>query len=53
MGALPKIDEMLEWGIVKVGDTIVAKGWKLLKNDNVEVNGEELSMHKWLKDLFG
>ena len=55
--ALPKIDEMLEWGVVKAGDAIVAKGrddeGTLLANGNVEVNGEEISMQKWLKELFG
>ncbi|MBD8069388.1 hypothetical protein [Bacillus sp. PS06] len=54
---LPKIDEMLEWGVVKAGDIIVAKGRDdegiLLANGNVEVKGEELTMQKWLKDLFG
>lgn len=46
--SLPKIDEMLEWGVVKAGDIIVAKGREdeaaLLANGNVEVNGEELSL---------
>jgi hypothetical protein len=55
--SLPKIDEMMEWGVVKAGDTIVAKGREdegIIKiNGNVEVNGEELTMQKWLKDLFG
>ena len=55
--SLPKIDEMLEWGVVKAGDTIIAKGrddeGTLLPNGNVEVNGEEISMQKWLKELFG
>lgn len=55
--SLPKINEMLEWGVVKAGDTIVAKGRKdeatLSTNGNVEINGEEISMQKWLKDLFG
>lgn len=55
--SLPKINEMLEWGVVKAGDTIVAKGRDdegvLLANGNVEVNGEEISMQKWLKELFG
>ncbi|WP_246141050.1 hypothetical protein [Bacillus marasmi] len=54
---LPKINEMLEWGVVKAGDIIVAKGrddeGTLLPNGNVEVNGEEISMQKWLKELFG
>ncbi|SFD42186.1 hypothetical protein SAMN05216238_101267 [Lentibacillus persicus] len=55
--SLPKIDEMLEWGAVKAGDIIVAKGREdeaeLLENGNVSVNGEETSMQKWLKELFG
>ncbi|MEQ6389270.1 hypothetical protein RZN22_08055 [Bacillaceae bacterium S4-13-58] len=55
--SLPKIDDMLEWGVVKAGDVIVAKGREdegtLLANGNVEVNGEEISMQKWLKELFG
>lgn len=55
--ALPKIDDMLEWGVVKAGDVIVAKGRDdegvLTANGNVEVNGEEISMQKWLKELFG
>ncbi|MEQ2464708.1 hypothetical protein [Niallia hominis] len=54
---LPKINAMLEWGVVKAGDIIVAKGREdegtLLANGNVEVNGEEISMQKWLKELFG
>ena len=55
--SLPKIDDMLEWGVVKAGDVIVAKGREdegvLMANGNVEVNGEEISMQKWLKELFG
>jgi hypothetical protein len=54
---LPKIDEMLEWGVVKAGDTVVAKGRTnegiLKPNGNVEVNGEELTMQKWLQDIYG
>ncbi|KXH86961.1 hypothetical protein [Sporosarcina sp. HYO08] len=53
---LPKISEMLQWGVVKAGDIIVAKGKKdegiLLANGNAQVNGEELSMQKWLKEVF-
>jgi hypothetical protein len=48
--ALPKINEMLEWGVVKEGDIIVAKGQDhegiLKRNGNVEVNGEEIPMQK-------
>lgn len=43
--------------MVKAGDIIVAKGRSedgiLMANGNVEVEGEELYMQKWLKDLFG
>lgn len=55
--SLPKIDLMLEWGVVKEGDIIVAKGredeGRLLSNGNVMVNGEEKSMQAWLKDVYG
>ncbi|WP_368644667.1 hypothetical protein AB4027_05945 [Alkalibacterium putridalgicola] len=55
--SLPKIDTMLEWGVVKEGDTIIAKGKgdeaELLKNGNVIVDGEEKSMQAWLKALYG
>lgn len=53
----PKIDSMIEWGVVKEGDIITPKGRegeaKLLKNGNVIVNGEEKSLQAWLKDVFG
>jgi hypothetical protein len=55
--SLPKIDSMLEWGVVKEGDTIVAKGRddesKLLSNGNVMADGEEKSMQVWLKEIYG
>lgn len=55
--SLPKIDAMLEWGVVKDGDIIVAKGREeegtLLANGNVMVNGKEKSMQVWLKDIYG
>lgn len=54
---LPKIDAMLEWGIVKEGDIIQAKDKDfeaiLLSNGNVLVNDEEKSMQVWLKALYG
>jgi hypothetical protein len=54
---LPKIDTLLEWGVVKPGDIIVAKGREdegtLLANGNVSVNGKEKSMQIWLKELYG
>jgi hypothetical protein len=55
--SLPKIDLMLEWGVVKEGDIIIAKGredeGRLLSNGNVMVNGEEMSMQVWLKEIYG
>lgn len=57
--SLPRIADMLEWGVVKAGDIIVAKGREdeatLLANGMVKVaaNGKELSMQNWLKKLYG
>jgi len=55
--SLPKIDAMLDWGIVKAGDIIVAKGREneaiLQKNGNVLVEGKEMSLLAWLKEVFG
>ena len=56
--SLPKLDEMLEWGVVKAGDIIAAKNKEenegtLLKNGNVLVDGKEMSMQSWLKELYG
>ena len=54
---LPRIDAMLEWGVVEPGDTIIAKNRgdraTLLANGNVSVDGEEMAMHKWLAGVFG
>lgn len=55
--SLPKIDALLEWGVVKEGDIIVAKGREdegmLLVNGNVMVEGIEKSMQVWLKEIYG
>ena len=55
--SLPKIDAMLEWGVVKEGDIIVAKNKEdeatLLSNGHVSVDGEEKSIQSWLKEIFG
>jgi len=55
--SLPKIDAMLNWGVVKAGDVIVAKGRTeegiLLKNGNILADGRELSMQMWLKEIYG
>jgi len=54
---LPKINDMLEWGVVKAGDIIQAKGREsqgtLLENGHVLVDGSEMSLQKWLQNVFG
>jgi len=54
---LPKIDDMLEWGVVKEGDILVAKGTdnegKLLANGHILADGKEQSLQKWLKGIYG
>src|SRR5699024_9909423 len=54
---LPRIKTMLEWGVVQEGDTIVAKDradeGTLLANGNVSVDGTELTLAGWLKELYG
>ncbi len=54
---LPKIDAMLEWGVVKEGDIITPKDREgegtLLSDGNVMVNGEKKSMQAWLKNIYG
>lgn len=55
--SLPKIDSMLEWGVVKPGDIIVSRNGEsegeLLENGNVHANGREMSMQMWLKKVYG
>lgn len=55
--SLPKIDAMLEWGIVAEGDIIVAKGTneeaELLANGQVKTSTGTESMQQWLKKVFG
>jgi hypothetical protein len=54
---LPKIDTMLNWGVVKEGDIIVAKDrgkeGKLLANENILINEKEKSMQAWFKEIYG
>lgn len=55
---LPRIDSMLEWGVVKEGDILKAKNHEataiLLQNGNVKVNGEEeKSIQQWLREVTG
>lgn len=55
--SLPKIDSLMEWGIVQPGDIIVAKGTEeeaeLQANGLVKTNTGIQSMQQWLKGIFG
>lgn len=55
--SLPKIDAMLDWGVVKAGDIIVAKGRSdeavLQSNGQVKTAAGTQSMQQWLKNVFG
>ena len=54
---LPKIDAMLEWGVVKAGDIIVAKGTseEAVLQANGQVKDQEgiQSLQQWLKKIYG
>lgn len=54
---LPRIDAMLEWGIVKEGDIIGAKDREdegvLQNSGKVKVAEELLSLQEWLKRVYG
>lgn len=56
--ALPKIDALMDWGIVKAGDVIQAKcadAEAVLQQDGAvkTETGEVLSMQQWLKGVYG
>ncbi|MFC4402511.1 hypothetical protein [Gracilibacillus xinjiangensis] len=52
---LPRINEMLEWGVVKTGDILKVKNHDstalLLETGNVKVNDEIKSIQQWLKEV--
>ncbi len=52
---LPRIDALLEWGVVKEGDLLKVKDHdavaKLLKNGNIEVDNIEKSLQQWLREV--
>ncbi len=55
---LPKIKDMLSWGVVNEGDIIVSKNYPentaiLQKNGNVKVDEEEKSLNQWLSKIHG
>lgn len=55
---LPKIKDLLSWNVVSEGDILIAKNYPdekavLLKSGNVNVKDVELSLNKWLSDVYG
>lgn len=54
---LPRIDQMIEWGVVQPGDVLQARNFedqaRLLDSGLVMVDGEEKSLQVWLKELTG
>ena len=54
---LPKIRDMLQWGVVRSGDVLLAKDSDseavLLENGHVTYDGEEMSMQVWLRKVYG
>lgn len=54
---LPKIKDILEWGVVAPGDVLEAKDRNapatLLANGNVIFNEEEMNMQSWLRKVYG
>ena len=54
---LPRIADMLEWGVVHEGDVLVAKGTDeeatLLENGHVLVGDEDMAIQTWLKQITG
>ncbi|MBO4687450.1 MAG: hypothetical protein J5636_02970 [Clostridiales bacterium] len=54
---LPKIRDMLEWGVVTPGDVLTASGTDekatLLQNGHVCYQDEEMSLQNWLRRVFG
>lgn len=57
--SLPKIEKLMEWGIVKAGDQIKAKNKDdtatLMSDGKVKINktNEITTMQQWLKPLYG
>lgn len=55
--SMPKIKDMLNWGVVQPGDELGVRGREetaiLLQSGNVDVNGEEKSLQAWLQEILG
>ncbi len=56
---LPKMDKLIEWGIINVDDELVLGRYretskaKLLDQDTVLFNGETLKISQWILKLYG
>lgn len=55
---LPKIDKLMEWGIVKEGDVLIAKGTEekaVLQKDGqvILTDNTKESIQQWLKQVYG
>ena len=55
--ALPRIADMISWGVVSEGDILVTDKQPdneatLLANGNVMNNGEEMSLYSWLMGIY-
>lgn len=53
----PRIDKLIEWGVVEPGETLYApdrkSNRKLLENGNVtDAQGNEQSLNAWLKSVL-
>lgn len=55
--SLPRIHDMLKWGVIQEGDELKAKNKDatatLLANGNVKAKDKELSLQQWLKNVTG
>ncbi len=57
--SLPKMDKLIEWGIVNKGDELCLGRYKesskaiLLDADNVSFNGETLKISQWISKIYG
>lgn len=55
--SLPKIQTMIEWGVLNQGDVLMTKEHNkeaiLLNNGKVNVDDQEVSLQAWLKSVYG
>lgn len=57
--ALPKMDKLIEWGIINKGDELCLGRYKdsskaiLLDNENVSYDGETLKINQWITKVYG